>query len=217
MKSMEITVVLADDHLLFRQGLIALLGEQRQWRIVGEAGDGTEAVRLCETFRPDVVVLDIEMPGLSGIEAAQRIRLVSPDSKIIALSMYGDIYYQRCMFDAGAMAYVLKNEAVDDLLCAVASVMAGEQFISPSATRAQGPGSGPRSADVDLQLLSRRELEVLRLLAEGRRTKEVGAMLQISAKTVETYRSRIMLKLGIDNLTGLVKFAIRTGVVPPGI
>jgi DNA-binding NarL/FixJ family response regulator len=214
---MTITVVLADDHTLFRQGLTSLLDKKPQWQIVGEANDGTEAVRLCEKCRPDIVILDVEMPGLSGIEAAERIREVSSDSKIVALSMYGDTFYQRRMFDAGAAAYVLKTEAVDDLLTAVEAVLAGKQFVSPSAGPSRGEAIAARSPELELQLLSGRELEVLRLLAEGRRTKEIAVMLEISAKTVETYRSRIMLKLGIDNLPGLVKFAIRAGIAPPGI
>ena len=213
---MPTSIVIADDHVLFRQGLISLLAAQPRWRVVGEAGDGEEALRLSGELKPDIVVLDIEMPGMNGIEAAGRIRVLSPDSKIIALSMYGDIHYQRRMFEAGASAYVLKNEAVDDLIRAVCAALAGEQFVSPSAVQ-DGTAPLSRSAEVDKLLLSKRELEVIRLLAEGRRTKEIASLLGISAKTVETYRSRIMLKLGIDNLPGLVKFAVRAGIASPGL
>lgn len=214
---MTISFILADDHVLFRQGLISLLSAEPQWRVVGEAGSGEEAVRLSEQLKPDIVVLDIEMPGMNGIEAAGLIRQASPGSRIIALSMYGDAHYQRRMFEAGAAAYVLKNEAVDDLIRAVQAALAGERFVSPSAGQTAGEAALSRSADIEKQRLSRRELEVIRLLAEGRRTKEIAATLDISAKTVETYRSRIMLKLGIDNLPGLVKFAIRAGLVSPGL
>ena len=216
-KSMKLSFILVDDHVLFRQGLMALLVEQRQWLVVGEAGNGEEAVRLAAQLRPDIVLLDVEMPGMSGIEAARKIRLASPGSRIIALSMYRDIHYQRRMFEAGAVAYVLKNEAMDDLIRAVHAAMAEERFVSPSAVHQENVGSPSRSATVDKELLSKRELEVMRLLAEGKRTKEIAEMLGISAKTVETYRSRIMLKLGIDNLPGLVKFAIRAGISSPGI
>ena len=209
---MKVNVILADDHVIFRQGLRALLAGQAEWEIVGEAGDGEEAVRLAEALKPDIAVLDIEMPGLSGIDAAAKIGLVSPASRIIALSMYGDAHYQRRMFDAGASAYVLKNEAVGDLVNAVRTSLAGGRFISPGAD-ASDPAIPSRSAVVDKDLLSCRELEVIQLIAEGRRTKEIADILDISAKTVETYRGRIMLKLGIKNLPSLVKFAIQSGIV----
>lgn len=213
---MKITCVLADDHVLFRQGLELLLNDQPGWRVAGMAGDGVEAVRLVETLKPDIAVLDVEMPGMNGIEAASRIRIVAPKAKIVALSMYGDAHYQQRMFGAGATAYVLKNEAVADLVDAIHAALRGERFVSPSAAVAE-PSVVMRSASMEKDLLSARELEVLRLLAEGRRTKEIAEVLQISAKTVETYRSRIMLKLGIDNLPGLVKFAIRAGISSPTV
>lgn len=211
---MTVTLVLADDHVLFRQGLTALLRNQPEWQVVGVADNGAEVVRLVEHFRPDIAVLDIEMPGMSGIEAADRIRIVAPGTRVIALSMYGDPHYQRRMFEAGASAYVLKNEAVEDLVEAVKACLRGERFVSPSATKASTEDVD-RSAVVDMDVLSNREIEVLRLLAEGRRTKEIAEILSISAKTVETYRGRIMLKLRIDNLPGLVKFAIRAGIISP--
>jgi DNA-binding NarL/FixJ family response regulator len=212
---MKIRFVIADDHVLFRQGLVSLLAKRPEWQVVGEAGDGEQALCLCEELQPDIVFLDIEMPGMSGIEAAEKIRVVSPDTRIIALSMYRDKHYQRRMFEAGAVAYVLKNEAVDDLICAVDATAAGERFISPAAISQVRETIPSRSADVDKERLSKRELEVIRLLAEGLRTKEIAEVLGISAKTVETYRSRIMLKLDIDNLAGLVRFAIRSGIILP--
>lgn len=208
------TFVLADDHVLFRQGLASLLSGQTEWMIVGEAADGEEAVRQSERLQPDIVILDVEMPGMDGIEAAGRIRRVSPATRIIALSMYGDEYYQRRMFGAGASAYVLKNEAIDHLVDAVHACLKDEQFVRMGAQK-PGAQSDFRSAEVDKRSLSVRELEVLRHLAEGRRTREIADILEISAKTVETYRGRIMLKLGIDNLPALVKFAIRAGITSP--
>jgi len=205
------TILLADDHVLFREGLALLIGQRTGWKIVGQAGDGEEAVQLTEALQPQIAVLDIEMPRLNGLEAARRIKRVSPATRIIALSMYGDPHYQERMAEAGASAYVLKNEAMDDLVDAIEAVLRGERYVSPSA------GTMPplRSAEVDKVTLSGREREVLRLLAAGLRAKEVATRLGISAKTVETYRSRIMLKLGIDNLPGLVKFAIRAGIILP--
>jgi DNA-binding NarL/FixJ family response regulator len=212
---MTITVLLADDHALFRQGLASLVREQGEdWRIVGEAGDGEEAVRLAAALQPQIAVLDVEMPRTNGIEAARQIRRVSPETRIVALSMYGDAHYQKRMFEAGASAYVLKNEAIDDLIDAIRTVLRGDRFIGPTA-RSSGSPVAQRSAELDKSALSEREVEVLRLLAEGQRAKEIAEALGISAKTVETYRGRIMLKLGIDNLPGLVKFAIRAGIASP--
>ena len=209
---MKTTVLLADDHALFRQGLALLVGERADWEIVGQAGDGEEAVRLAQALQPRIAVLDIEMPRMNGLEAARRIRQVSPATGIVALSMYGDAHYQQRMLEAGASAYVLKNEAMDDLVAAIEAVLRGARFISPAASGV--PRAAPsRSVELDKASLSERELAVLRLLAAGMRTREIGATLGISAKTVETYRSRIMLKLGIDNLPGLVRFAIRAGII----
>ena len=212
---MTTTVLLADDHALFREGLAVLVGHTTDWQIVGQAGDGEEAVQLAEALRPQIAVLDVEMPRVNGIEAARRIRRVSPDTRIVALSMYGDVHYRDRMFEAGASAYVLKNEAMDDLVAAIEAVLRGERYVSPAAVSA-APTGPQRSAEVDKGTLSERERDVLRLLAAGQRTKEIAEQLGISAKTVETYRSRIMVKLGIDNLQGLVKFAIRAGILPPG-
>jgi DNA-binding NarL/FixJ family response regulator len=212
---MTLTVLLADDHILFRQGLALLVGKQADWEIVGEADDGEAAVQLAQRLRPQIAVLDVEMPHMDGMEAARRIRQVSPETQIVALSMYGDAHYQERMFEAGASAYVLKNEAIDDLVTAIAATLRGERFVSPAAgqvTEAQPP---LRSIELDKANLSDRERDVLRLLAEGRRMKEIAGVLGISVRTVETYRSRIMLKLGIDNLPGLVKFAVRAGITTP--
>ena len=205
------TFLLADDHVLFRQGLAMLIGSHNNWEIVGEADNGNDAVRLATLLKPDIALLDVEMPRLNGIEAARRISQATPASRVVALSMYGDTHYQERMFEAGALAYVLKNEAIDDLVLAIQSVLRGNRFIS-SAFVQQGEVVSPRSAKTDISLLSKRETDVLRLLVEGKRNSEVADVLAISVKTVETYRSRIMLKLGIDNLTTLVKLAIRAGI-----
>lgn len=209
---MTLTVLLADDHVLFRQGLALLVREQGDWEIVGEAGNGAEAVALAEARRPRIAVLDVEMPGMNGIEAARRIRRVSPETRIVALSMYGDAHYQARMFEAGASAYVLKNEAIDDLVEAIQAALRGDRFVSPTAA-SNGSPVARRGAELDRRALTEREVGVLRLLAQGQRTREIAETLGISVKTVETYRGRIMLKLGIDNLPGLVKFAIRAGII----
>ena len=208
---MAITILLADDHVLFRQGLALLVREHGNWQVVGEASHGEEAVALAATHQPHIAVLDVEMPGMNGIEAARRIRQGSPETRIVALSMYGDAHYQERMFEAGASAYVLKNEAIDDLVEAIQTVLRGDRFVSPTAAP-NSPTVARRSAELDRRALTEREVSVLRLLAQGQRTREIAATLGINAKTVETYRARIMLKLGIDNLPGLVKFAILAGI-----
>lgn len=208
---MTTTILLVDDHVLFRQGLALLLREQGEWQIVGEAGDGEAAIRLAAAINPRIVVLDVEMPRVNGIEAARRIRQASPDTRIVALSMHGDAHYQARMFEAGASAYVLKNEAILDLVEAIQSVLRGDHFVSPALAQDRAVTSPPGAAPPKCALTDR-EREVLRLLAEGQRTRDIAATLGISTKTVETYRGRVMLKLGIDNLPGLVKFAIRAGI-----
>jgi len=208
------TILIADDHKLFRQGLAALLREQPGWEVVAEAGDGEEAVRLADALKPQIAVLDVEMPRVGGVEAARRIRQASRETRIVALSMYGDAHYQERMKDAGAAAYVLKNEAIDQLVDAIKAVLRGERFVAPAVVRRESVVA-LRSAQLDKDQLSARERDVLRLLAEGKRTKEIAGVLGVSAKTVETYRSRLMIKLGIDNVPGLVRFAIRAGLVSP--
>jgi len=210
---MTTTILIADDHRLFRQGLVALLRDQSGWEVVGEADDGVEAVRLAEALQPQVAVVDVEMPKMGGVEAARGIRRVSSDTRIVALSMYADAHYQERMRQAGASAYVLKNEAIDDLVAAIHAVLRGESF--PTAAVPRKTGLSMRSAQLDREALSERECEVLRMLAQGRGTKEIAQALGISPKTVETYRSRLTNKLGIDNLSGLVRFAIRAGIILP--
>jgi DNA-binding NarL/FixJ family response regulator len=209
------TILIADDHRLFRQGLAALLREQPGWEVVAEAGDGEEAVQLAATLKPQIAVLDVEMPRVDGVEAARRIRQASRDTRIVALSMYGDAHYQERMKEAGASAYVLKNEAIDQLVDAIKAILRGEAFLGPAVVRRDAV-VGLRSAQLDKGALSAREREVLRLLAEGKRTKEIANLLGVSPKTVETYRTRLMHKLGIDNGPGLVRFAVRAGIVSPG-
>jgi DNA-binding NarL/FixJ family response regulator len=210
---MPLTILLCDDHALFREGLSALLARQPDWRVIAEAADGAEAVRLAREHRPDLAVLDVAMPGVGGVEAAEGIRDASPGTRIVAVSMYGDAHYRKRMLAAGASAYVLKNDASAELIAAIQAVLRGETYVSPALERAQQPSGPARSAEFDLSALTDREMEVFRHLALGRRNREVAEALGISVKTVETHRARLMLKLGITNLAELVKIAIRAGVV----
>ncbi len=210
---MTLSLILCDDHTLFREGLVALISREPGWRVLAEAADGAEAVSLAAALHPDVAVLDLAMPGMNGIDAAAAIRLCSPATCIVAVSMYADAHYLQRMMAAGARAYILKNEAGADLIQAIRAAVAGDTFISPALARAGGEAL-QRSVDLDQARLTERERTVLRLLAQGWRTKEIAGSLGISAKTVETYRARIMMKLRIDTLAGLVRFAIRAGIAP---
>jgi DNA-binding NarL/FixJ family response regulator len=211
---MTITIVIADDHVLFRQGLAALLREQPGWSVVGEAGSGEEAVALVAALKPDVAVLDVEMAGIGGIDAARRIREISAGTKIVALSMYTSAHYQQRMRHAGASAYVRKSQPIGELVDAVRAVIAGRVY-EPGVPAPLAPAAEARSARVDADALSEREREVLRLLAAGKRTAVIAETLGISHKTVETYRTRLQQKLGISDLSGLVRFAIRAGLISP--
>jgi DNA-binding NarL/FixJ family response regulator len=206
------TFLLCDDHALFREGLAALLEKQPGWRVVAQAADGDEALRLAAEHQPDLAVLDVSMPGVDGIAAASLIRDAFPGIGIIALSMYGDAHYQRRMFKAGAKAYVMKKDASVELVAAVNAVLRGETYTSPTLDD-PALSQPQRSIEVDIDALSPREREVFRLLALGRRPKEIAEVLGIGVKTVETHRSRLMLKLGIDNLADLIKAALRAGIV----
>jgi DNA-binding NarL/FixJ family response regulator len=211
---MTISIVLADDHVLFRQGLAALLREQPGWQVVGEAGSGEEAIDLVALLKPTVAVLDVEMVGMGGIDAAERIREISPGTKIVALSMYSSAHYQQRMRRAGASAYVGKSQPIAELVEAVKAVIGGRVY-DPGSPELPALAAQVRSARVDADALSEREREVLRLLAEGQRTVVIAETLGISHKTVETYRARLQQKLGINDLSGLVRFAIRAGLISP--
>lgn len=209
---MPVTILLCDDHTLVREGLAALLARQPGWQVVAQAGNGEEAVRLASELQPDLAVLDVAMPGMSGIDAAAEIRKISPGTRIVALSMYGDEHYRRRMFGAGANAYVMKNDASAELVTAAQTALGGETYVSPMLCGQGSPQSG-RSVELDLENLTGRERDVFRLMALGRRPKDIAKTLGISVKTVETYRSRLMLKLGVDNLADVVKLAVRAGIV----
>lgn len=209
---MALRFLLCDDHALFREGLAVLLERREGWQVVGQVADGEEAVRLAAELQPDLILLDVAMPGMSGIEAASALRTVSPHSAILALSMYGDAHYRRSMLAAGAVGYLLKNQASAELEEAIAAVQRGYTFLSP-ALRADGERN--RAPELELTKLTPRERAVLRLLAQSRKMREIAEEMGISVKTIETHRSRIMSKLEIDNLPGLVRFAIRSGLIPP--
>jgi DNA-binding NarL/FixJ family response regulator len=211
---MPCRVLLADDHQIVRQGLRSLL-EKAGYDVVAEAADGSEAVRLTRRESPDVVVLDLSMPRLNGVDAAQEIARADPQMKSILLTMYPDKEYVMRALRAGIKGYVLKTQAADDLVAAIRSVMNGQAYISPSiADTVVNACLADRDQDVR-DPLSRRERQVLQLVAEGHTTKEVARLLHISDKTVETHRHNIMKKLDIHEVTGLVRYAIGQGLLRP--
>jgi len=210
-------VILADDHHLVRSGIRALLESITGVFVVAEAGDGREALDLIQQHRPDVALLDITMPGLNGLEVAARVRESCPRTRVIVLSMHAGETYVAQALRAGVAGYLLKDSAASDLQAALEAVGRGGSFLSPAISqqvvasylRGEIPSADP------LEGLSPRQREVLQLIAEGRSTKEIAADLSLSIKTVETHRAQIMERLGIRDVPGLVRFAIRAGLITP--
>jgi DNA-binding NarL/FixJ family response regulator len=214
----KLRILLADDHGLVRRGARALLQARHGWRVVGEAGNGPEAVEKAIKLKPDVAIVDISMPELDGVEVARQIREAVPDTKVLVLTMHESDQMVRRALDAGARGYLLKSDLTDCLAKAVKAVSDGKRFLTPKVseivlegflkTRSkhqQGERAGAR--------ITPREIEIVQLLAEGKTNKEIAAALGITVRTVETHRSKIMLKLGLHSLTQLIHYAIRHKIV----
>lgn len=209
-------VLLADDHGIVRRGLRSLL-EEAGYSVVAEAADGLEAVRLCEEHRPELVILDIGMPKLSGIEVAARTQKLDPPPSVIFLSMHSDESYIVRALAAGARAYLLKEGTDEDLIPAVRAVAAGRRFFSPAVTAVLVEDYvrtlQKRGLTDSYHLLTDREKEVLHLLAEGRSNKEVATLLDLGVSTVETHRANLMQKLNLHNTAEIVLYAVRKGII----
>jgi DNA-binding NarL/FixJ family response regulator len=210
---MRIRVVVAEDHVMVRQGLRALL-ERASIEVVGEAGDGREAVRLVEKLRPEVAVLDIALPLLNGIDAARAILKSEAGTKVVALTMHSERHYLVEAVRAGVTGYVLKSKAAEDLVQAIQEVARGAIYFGPEFSRDALRDFLARP-DQPENPLTAREREVLQLVAEGKTNKEVASQLGISVKTAEAHRAHIMGKLNIHETAGLVRFAIREGIIRP--
>jgi DNA-binding NarL/FixJ family response regulator len=214
---MKITVFLADDHAVVRDGLKLLLETQSDLLVVGEAADGRQAVRRVDQLRPRVAILDIAMPELNGIEAAGQIKEVRPETQIIMLSMYSSLEHVFQALRAGARGYLLKEAAGAEVIQAVRVVHHGKRYLSQRIADLvideclrQGEGA---AGDSPLTRLAPREREVLQLVAEGKSTAEIAQILPLSSKTVDTYRSRLLKKLGLRDLSALIKFALQHGLI----
>ena len=208
-----ITVLLADDHQVVREGLKALL-EREGFHVVAEASDGQQAVQLAKQFQPDVAVLDLAMPILNGLEAAREIEKVSEKTKPIILTMQTESHYILEALQAGAKGFVMKTHAAEDLVHAIREASRGRTYLSPEVSQTVVQAYQDK-VDVRSEPLSRRERQVLQLIAEGKSTKEVAGLLNISVKTAETHRRRLMVKLDLHETAGLVRYAIRRGMIEP--
>jgi DNA-binding NarL/FixJ family response regulator len=215
-----IPVLLADDHAVVRDGLRLVLEGQEDISVLACVADGREAIRKVQQLSPKVVVMDIAMPGLNGIDATARIREVSPSTKVLILSMHSTSEHIYRAFQAGACGYLLKESAGKEVVEAVRAVHSGQRYLSQKIasividyTLQAGEEMPPRSP---LERLSPREREILQLVVEGKSSAEIGEIVYLSRKTVETYRSRMMAKLGVGDLPSLVRLAIEHGLTPPG-
>ncbi len=213
MSNMRTRILLVDDHTLIRQGLRSLLEKEPDMEVVGETGDGQASLKLVQEHTPDVVLMDVAMPGISGVEATTQIIAHAPSTRVIGLSMYTDKRFVTGMLQAGASGYMPKDCVFEELVQGIRAVIANKTYLSPNVTRAvvkdylhqldSGTGLSP---------LTRKEREVLRLLAQGKSTREVAYRLGVSGKTIETHRRHITEKLNLRSLADLVKYAIREGL-----
>lgn len=210
--SKKIRILLADDHAIVRQGFRLILAAEEDMEVVGEAANGREAVLRSEEFHPDVVVMDVAMPDLNGIEATRRISESLPHTRVLALSMHKDSVYVREILRAGARGYLLKDAIDKDLVSAIRSVAMGEGYISPAVSEAV-LSDFRRHVSNPIDLLSSREREILQMLAEGRTNKDIAAALNLSVHTVDAHRGRIMEKLNLHSISELVRFAMREGLI----
>ncbi len=212
-----INIMLADDHPIVRQGLRALLESEQNFHLVGEAGDGLEAVRLAIRLKPDVLITDVMMPGLNGLEVTRQVTKSLPQTKVVILSMYTDDSYVLEALKNGATGYVLKDSQATDLIQAIREVAAGRRYLSPPLSERELELYAQRFESVSndpYELLTTREREVLQLVAEGRTSIEIAQQLFISPRTAEGHRANLMRKLGVQNNAELVRYALKRGILP---
>ena len=212
---MTIRVLLADDHTLIREGLRALLTSVPDISVIGEVHTGREAVSAVQQLDPDVVVMDLAMPDLNGIEAARLIHARHPAIRIVMLSMHSTAEHVYRALEAGASGYLLKETAADEVITAVRAVHAGRQYLCTALAGSVGGSATFARTPGPVDSLSPREQQVLQMVVEGKTSSEIAHILCLSPKSVETYRNRLMKKLGVENIPSLVKFALEHGLTPP--
>lgn len=218
-----IRILLADDHTVLRAGLKALLNAEPDMKVIGEAGDGDSCVRRVAALRPDVLLLDINMPGRNGLEALAQVRKIAPETRVLVLTMHDDAGYLRQALASGGVGYVLKQAAGEELLTAIRAVHGGGVYLHPQHTKLLLEDSLDQrnrekapllsAKETRYRSLSEREAEVFRLVALGHRNREIAEMLSLSVKTVETYKSRLKQKLGLRSRAGLVKYALELKIL----
>ena len=211
-RNTKIRVLLADDHAILRKGVSMLVNAQSDMEVAGEAASGEEALREAQRVQPDVVVMDVSMPGLNGIEATRRLLELVPRVRVIGLSMYRDAVYVRELLRAGASGYLVKDCDDAELLLAIRAAARGEAYLSPAVTAAVLTDYR-KNVSNPIDLLTSREREVLVMIAEGRTNKEIAAALNLSVYTVESYRGSLMEKLNLHNTGDVVRFALRNGLI----
>lgn len=213
-----VRIVIADDHPVVRRGVRALLEDEPSFRVLGDAVDGLEACALVERFKPDVLVLDVMMPGLGGLEVTRRVGRISPRTRVVILSMHDEHSYVREAFRSGASAYVLKRSATEELVRAIAQVAGGQKYLSPDVTPSDLEASYGADREVipdPYERLTPREREVLQLAAEGCDRGRIAERLCISRRTAEAHRASAMRKLGLRNKNDLIRYAIKRGLISP--
>lgn len=206
-------IVVADDHLILLHGVKKLLETEPEYEVVGEASNGRQAVEMIRRLKPDIAVMDITMPGLNGLDAARAVAKLSPQTKTILLTMHYENPYVMEAMEAGVHGYVIKSQTASDLVRAVKEVSANRVYLSPAISQLVVEAYRHKSASSEMDPLTLREREVLQLIAEGHKTKQVALKLGISVKTAESHRTRIMTKLDIHETAGLVRYAIRRGLI----
>lgn len=205
-------ILVADDHTLVRAGLTSLIARLPEMEVVGEAADGRQALRMVRDLLPDIVLMDISMPGLNGLEAAERIHGIHPKTKIIILSMHANEEYVAQALKAGASGYLLKDAATAELEMALKSVSMGQFYLSPAISR-QVVDSYLHGGPTGVEVLTPRQREILQLIAEGKSTRDIAETLHLSVKTVETHRAQLMERLDIHDVAGLIRYALRKGLI----
>lgn len=207
----EIKIILVDDHKLLRDGLRNIIEQKPNMQIIGEASDGREAIKICSKLLPNVVVMDVAMPGLNGIEAATQIQKINPEIKIIGVSMHSSKQFIQGMFNAGAFGYLLKDGDADELIIAICTVMQNKKYLSKDINQ-EFLTQIKKGEVIEKVQLSAREKEVLQLIAEGNSSKDIGETLFLSSKTIDVHRNNIMKKIDLHSISELTKYAIQEGL-----